>query len=268
MRVAVSADHAAVLMRRKVIEHLQAGGHEVLDLGIDDPDAPDDYPDRAAECGHAVVGGRAQAGVLLCRSGAGAAIAANKVKGVRAAVCHDSFSARQSREDDDANVICLGERVIGAGLALGLIDRFLSSTFTGAERHQRRLRQGARPRGGLGSPTRRRLSMTNHLHEIEAQGQSIWLDNISRQLLDSGTLERLIKDDGISGVTSNPSIFEKAMGHGDRLRRGAARRGRGGARRARHLLPARDPGHPRRRRPPARDVGARPAGRTATSRSS
>jgi ribose 5-phosphate isomerase B len=139
VRVAVSADHAAVFMRRKVIEHLQAGGHDVLDLGIDDPDSADDYPDRAADCGHAITSGRAEVGVLLCGSGAGAAIAANKVRGVRAAVCHDSFSARQSREDDDANVICLGERVIGAGLALELIDRFLASEFTGAERHRRRL---------------------------------------------------------------------------------------------------------------------------------
>jgi ribose 5-phosphate isomerase B len=152
VRVAVSADHAAVFMRRKVIEHLRAGGHDVLDLGIDDPDSPDDYPDRAADCGHAVVGRRADAGVLLCGSGAGASIAANKVKGVRAAVCHDSFSARQSREDDDANVICLGERVIGAGLALELIDRFLSSTFTGAERHQRRLDKVLALEAAFGAP--------------------------------------------------------------------------------------------------------------------
>jgi ribose 5-phosphate isomerase B len=152
VRVAVSADHAAVLMRRKVIEHLLAGGHDVVDLGIDDPDSTDDYPDRAADCGNAVVSGRADVGVLLCGSGAGASIAANKVKGVRAAVCHDSFSARQSREDDDANVICLGERVIGLGLALELIDRFLSSSFTGAERHQRRLDKVLALEAAFGAP--------------------------------------------------------------------------------------------------------------------
>jgi ribose 5-phosphate isomerase B len=152
MRVAVSADHAAVLMRRRVIEHLREGGHEVVDLGIDDPDSADDYPDRAAECGRAITSGRAEAGVLLCGSGAGAAIAANKVRGVRAAVCHDSFSARQSREDDDANVICLGERVIGVGLALELIDRFLGSSFTGAERHQRRLDKVLALEATLGDP--------------------------------------------------------------------------------------------------------------------
>jgi ribose 5-phosphate isomerase B len=139
VRVAVCADHAAVFMRRCVVDHLRERGYEVLDLGIDDPDEPDDYPDRAGDCGRAIVDGRAELGVLLCGSGAGAAIAANKLRGVRAAVCHDSFSARQSREDDDANVICLGERVIGVGLALELIDRFLTSEFSGAERHQRRL---------------------------------------------------------------------------------------------------------------------------------
>jgi ribose 5-phosphate isomerase B len=152
MRVAVSADHAAVLMRRRVIEHLREGGPEDVDLGIDDPDAADDYPERAAECGRAITSGRAEAGVLLCGSGAGAAIAANKVRGVRAAVCHDSFSARQSREDDDANVICLGERVIGVGLALELIDRFLGSSFTGAERHQRRLDKVLALEATLGDP--------------------------------------------------------------------------------------------------------------------
>jgi ribose 5-phosphate isomerase B len=139
VRVAISADHAGVLLRRRVIEHLTEQGHEIVDLGIDDPSIPDDYPDRAEECGRAIAEGRADLGVLICGSGAGASIAANKVRGVRAAVCHDSFSARQSRGDDDANVICLGERVIGGGLALELIDRFLGAKFSGIERHQRRL---------------------------------------------------------------------------------------------------------------------------------
>jgi ribose 5-phosphate isomerase B len=152
MRVVVSADHAAVYLRRKVIEHLRDGGHDVLDLGVDDPEVPDDYPDRAADCGRAVTGGRADLGVLLCGSGAGAAIAANKLKGVRAAVCHDSFSARQSREDDDANVICLGERVIGPGLALELIDRFLASEFSGAARHRRRLDKVLALEAAFGAP--------------------------------------------------------------------------------------------------------------------
>jgi ribose 5-phosphate isomerase B len=152
VRVAVCADHAAVYMRRRVVEHLLAGGYDVLDLGIDDPDSGDDYPDRAYDCGRAVVDGRAELGVLLCGSGAGAAIAANKLRGVRAALCHDSFSARQSREDDDANVICLGERVIGVGLALELIDRFLTSTFSGAERHQRRLEKVLALEAAFGAP--------------------------------------------------------------------------------------------------------------------
>jgi ribose 5-phosphate isomerase B len=152
VRVALSADHAAVHLRRTVMEHLRAQGHDVLDLGIDDPGSADDYPDRAADCGRAVTAGAADLGVLLCGSGAGAAIAANKLKGVRAAVCHDSFSARQSREDDDANVICLGERVIGPGLALELIDRFLASEFSGAERHRRRLDKVLALEAAFGAP--------------------------------------------------------------------------------------------------------------------
>jgi ribose 5-phosphate isomerase B len=152
VRVAVSADHAAVYLRRKVIDHLRDGGHDVLDLGTDDPEEPDDYPDRAADCGRAVTDGNADVGVLLCGSGAGAAIAANKLKGVRAAVCHDSFSARQSREDDDANVLCLGERVIGNGLALELVDRFLASEFSGAVRHRRRLDKVLALEAAFGAP--------------------------------------------------------------------------------------------------------------------
>jgi ribose 5-phosphate isomerase B len=139
MRVAVAADHAAVELRRAVLAHLGDRGHEVVDLGIDDPLEPDDYPDRAADLGRAITSGDADVGILLCGSGAGATIAANKIHGVRAALCHDMFSAHQSREDDDANVICLGARIIGVSLALDLVDVFLAARFSGLERHQRRL---------------------------------------------------------------------------------------------------------------------------------
>jgi ribose 5-phosphate isomerase B len=139
VRVALAADHAAVELRRRVGDHLRARGLDVLDLGGDDPAAADDYPDRAADIGRALVRGEAELGVLLCGSGAGAAIAANKLRGVRAAVCHESFSARQAREDDDANVICLGARVIGAEYACELVDTFLAASFSGLERHRRRL---------------------------------------------------------------------------------------------------------------------------------
>jgi len=139
MKLAVSADHAAVELRRLVLAHLRATGHDVTDLGGDDPDEPDDYPDRAAELGREVAEGRAELGILLCGSGAGACIAANKLRGVRAATCHDTFSAHQCREDDDANILCLGARIVGSSLALELVDTFLNARFSGLERHQRRL---------------------------------------------------------------------------------------------------------------------------------
>jgi ribose 5-phosphate isomerase B len=139
MKLAVSADHAAVELRRLVLAHLRATGHDVTDLGGDDPDEPDDYPDRAAELGREVAEGRADLGILLCGSGAGACIAANKLRGVRAATCHDTFSAHQCREDDDANILCLGARIVGSSLALELVDTFLNARFSGLERHQRRL---------------------------------------------------------------------------------------------------------------------------------
>jgi ribose 5-phosphate isomerase B len=139
MKLAVSADHAAVELRRLVLAHLRAMGHDVTDLGGDDPNEPDDYPDRAAELGREVAEGRAELGILLCGSGAGACIAANKLRGVRAATCHDTFSAHQCREDDDANILCLGARIVGPSLALELVDTFLNARFSGLERHQRRL---------------------------------------------------------------------------------------------------------------------------------
>ena len=112
MRVAIGADHAGYPLKSRVIELLGAEGHSVLDLGTHGPE-PVDYPDYAQAVGEAVLKKNAEVGILLCGSGVGASIAANKIPGIRAALCHDVFSARQSREDDDANVLCLGPRVIG-----------------------------------------------------------------------------------------------------------------------------------------------------------
>ena len=139
MKIAVAADHAAVELRRLVLTHLRDAGHDVTDLGIDDPDEPDDYPDRAAAVGTEVADGRAEIGVLLCGSGAGAAIAANKLRGVRAAICHDTYSAHQGVEHDDMNVLTLGARVIGIEPAVECSVAFLAATFSGQPRHQRRL---------------------------------------------------------------------------------------------------------------------------------
>ena len=138
MRIAVGADHAGFSLKGRVVEFLQKEGHMVLDLGTHDSQ-PVDYPDYAEAVGASVVKGEAEVGILLCGSGVGASIAANKMTGIRAALCHDVFSARQSREDDDANVLCLGPRVVGPSLALELIRAFLRATFSQADRHKRRL---------------------------------------------------------------------------------------------------------------------------------
>jgi ribose 5-phosphate isomerase B len=138
MRVAFASDHAGWSLRDRILAELTAGGFEIVDCGSPTPVAGDDYPDVAAAVGRAVVAGRAERGILVCGSGVGASIAANKLTGVRSALCHDSFSARQGVEDDDMNVLALGARVIGPELAAELVRDFLSARFSGAERHQRR----------------------------------------------------------------------------------------------------------------------------------
>jgi ribose 5-phosphate isomerase B len=139
MRVAVAADHAGVGMNDLVIDDLRRRGHDVLDLGGHDPTSADDYPDFAALIGDRVSAGDCERGVLICGSGVGASVAANKIKGVRAGLCHDTYSAHQGVEHDDMNVLCLGSRVIGSALALELVAAFIDARFTGEERHRRRL---------------------------------------------------------------------------------------------------------------------------------
>jgi ribose 5-phosphate isomerase B len=138
MRLAVASDHAGVALKQRVAEDLKAGGHQVTDLGSNSPD-PVDYPDYAEKVAHAVLRGEVERAILICGSGAGACVAANKFKGIRAATCHDSFSARQCVEDDDCNVLCLGARVIGPELAVTLVRDYVAAKFSGAERHRRRL---------------------------------------------------------------------------------------------------------------------------------
>lgn len=138
MRVGIACDHAGFPHKAPIAAALRADGHAVTDFGTDSTDAVD-YPDYARVLGDAVREGAVEAGVLICGSGAGAAIAANKLHGIRAALCHDLFTARQSREDDDANVLCLGARVIDADTAVTLARAFLSVRFSGVERHRRRV---------------------------------------------------------------------------------------------------------------------------------
>jgi ribose 5-phosphate isomerase B len=139
MKVAFAADHAGWSLRARVLAELATLGHELVDCGPAEIEPGDDYPDRAEAVGRAVVEGRAERGLVVCGSGVGAAIAANKLRGVRSCMCHDSFSARQGVEDDDMNVLALGARVIGEELAAELVRDFLGARFSGAERHRRRL---------------------------------------------------------------------------------------------------------------------------------
>ena len=139
MRVAVSFDHRGVKLRPRVLAELDALGHEAVDLGVDTDAERVDYPDKARDVGDALRAGEAERGVLVCGSGVGAAIAACKLPGVRAAICHDVYSAHQGVEHDDMNVLCLGSGVVGEDLAADLIRAFLSATFVGGDRYVRRL---------------------------------------------------------------------------------------------------------------------------------
>jgi ribose 5-phosphate isomerase B len=138
MRYAVACDHAGFPLKATVLAELCTLGHEVIDLGTDSTEAVD-YPDYAAALAEAVAAGRADRGIMVCGSGVGACVVVNKLPGVRGAMCHDTFSARQGVEDDDMNVLCLGARIIGPELAKEIIRSFEKARFSGLERHQRRL---------------------------------------------------------------------------------------------------------------------------------
>jgi ribose 5-phosphate isomerase B len=139
MEVAVAFDHRGVKLRERVLEELDALGHEVVDLGTDTDAERVDYPDKARELGEAIQSGGVERGVLVCASGVGASIAASKLDGIRAATCHDTYSAHQGVEHDDMNVLCIGSEVVGAELARELVRTFLGAKFDGGERYVRRL---------------------------------------------------------------------------------------------------------------------------------
>jgi len=138
MKVAVGADHAGFPLKDEVIEAVRAAGHDVIDCGTNSTESVD-YPDFAKAVGEAVQSGRAERGIVVCGSGVGASIAANKMRGIRAGLCHDHYSAHQAVEHDDMNVLCLGARVIGGAVARELVGSFLRARFTNEERHARRL---------------------------------------------------------------------------------------------------------------------------------
>jgi ribose 5-phosphate isomerase B len=141
VNVAVAFDHRGVHLRDAVLETLRADGHEIVDLGTDSDAVRIDYPDKAREIGEAILSGRAERGVLVCGSGVGASVAACKVAGIRAAICHDGYSAHQGVEHDDMNVLCLGSEVVGPSLSADLVRTFLEATFIGEGRYVDRLKK-------------------------------------------------------------------------------------------------------------------------------
>ena len=138
MKIVIGSDHAGFTLKQELAQTITAAGHQVLDVGTTST-APVDYPDFAAAVGRAILDGRTDRGVLICGSGVGASVAANKLVGIRAAVCHDTYSAHQGVEHDDMNVLVIGARVVGTALAAELVRAYLAAAFTHEERHVRRL---------------------------------------------------------------------------------------------------------------------------------
>jgi ribose 5-phosphate isomerase B len=196
MRIVIGSDHAGFPLKEDLSPYIRQLGHQVVDVGTHST-KPVDYPDYAEALGKALLGGQAERGVLICGSGVGASVAANKLPGIRAGLCHDTYSAHQGVEHDDMNVLVLGGRVIGPELAQELVKAYLE------------------PRSRAKNATVRRLERSTpvegRLRALQGYGQSVWLDYIRRSLLTSGELARLIEADGLRGVTSNPAIFEKAI---------------------------------------------------------
>jgi len=152
MKIAVGADHAGLELKTAVVDHLRGLGHDVLDLGTFTPE-PADYPDFASAVGRAVQEGRVERGIVICGSGVGASVAANKLLGIRAGLCHDTYSAHQGVEHDDMNVLVMGSRIIGRALAMELVTAFLGASFSGDERHVRRLAKVKALEESFGKPT-------------------------------------------------------------------------------------------------------------------
>lgn len=140
MRIALGCDHGGFPLKQRIVSVVQAAGHDVVDCGTDSSCSVD-YPDFALKVGQTILAGTADRGVLLCGSGVGISVAANKIPGIRAGVCHDTYSAHQGVEHDDMNVLCLGARIIGEELAVELVRAFVDARFTQEERHQRRLQK-------------------------------------------------------------------------------------------------------------------------------
>lgn len=204
--VAIAHDHAGRALRATVARVVEDLGFRPLLLS-DDSSEPADYPDVAASVASAVATGQARRGIVVCGSGAGISVAANTDPHLRAAVAHDTYTARQMVEHDDINVLSLGARVVGPELAADVVRAFLLASFVGEVRHARRLTKVLE---------QRRSVHDNALRQLSQVGQSVWLDTISRDLIEDATLAGYIAQFHVTGVTSNPSILHKAIGEGDR----------------------------------------------------
>ena len=152
MHVGIASDHGGFPLKQELVAQLLAAGHEVVDFGADNLDSGDDYPDYVEPLARAVAAGKLDRGIAVCGSGVGASVCANKIPGIRAALIHDHFSARQGVEDDHMNVLCMGGRTVGACVAWDLVETFLAAKYSQAERHLRRLGKVARLEAGWKSP--------------------------------------------------------------------------------------------------------------------
>jgi len=156
MRVGIATDHGGFALKEALVAQLRAAGHEVVDFGAHGPDPDDDYPDFVVPLADAVVAGRVDRGVAICGSGVGASVCANKIPGIRAALIHDHFSARQGVEDDHMTILCMGGRTVGPAVAWDLVQTFLAAEFSHAERHERRLGKVASVDAARRAPTGQR----------------------------------------------------------------------------------------------------------------
>ena len=199
MRIAIGSDRAGLDLKRSVTRSLLQEHHEVIDVGMDRGDTADhaEYAEAVAE---ALREYKAERGIILCGSGVGASMAANRIPGIRAGLCHDTYSAHQGVEHDDMNVLVLGGRVVGAELARELIHAFLNARFKGEARR-------ARVRAKL-------TPFDSAVRALQVFGQAVWIDYMRRSLIGSGELRRMIDEDGIRGVSFSPSILEKAIAGG------------------------------------------------------
>ena len=193
MRVAIASDHAGVGLQETTIDAIRRAGHEPVIIG--QATEGDDYPDVALAVGGAIRSGQAQRGVVLCGSGAGVTVAANKIPLVRAALAYDTYTARQMVQHDDVNVLALGARVIGPAVAADVVEAFVGAEFSGAERHARRLSkvlamEATRVRGAAA--------------DVLARGQRLWLDGIEASALDDGRMAHWIGDYAVTGATTAP----------------------------------------------------------------